>query len=61
MEEEHIEIIPACSVHRESAIVCELLECYNVTKDDQEEEDPINVQVPNTKGDRVVVGPETRI
>jgi hypothetical protein len=36
MEEDHIEIVPACSVHRESTIIHEILEHYNVTKEDQE-------------------------
>jgi hypothetical protein len=58
MEEEHIEIVHMCSAHRESATIHELLECYNVAKEYQEEEDPRNVQVPKTKGEHIVVGPE---
>jgi hypothetical protein len=58
MEEDQIEIVPACSAHRESVTVHELLECYNVTEEDQEEEDPRNVQVPETEGEHTVVGPE---
>ena len=37
--------------------VHELLECYNVTKEDQEEEDPRNVQVLETEGERAIKGP----
>jgi hypothetical protein len=58
MEEVHIEIIPTCSVHRESVTIHKLLECYNVTEEDQEEEDPRNVQVPKTQGDHAVEGLE---
>jgi hypothetical protein len=57
MEEGQVEIVPTCSVHRESVTVHELLECYNVTEEDQEEEDPRNVQVPETEGESDVVGP----
>jgi hypothetical protein len=32
-------------------IVHELLECYNVAKEEQDEEDPRNVQVPETEGE----------
>ena len=35
----------------------ELLECYNVTEEYQEEEDPRNVKVLETEGERTVVGP----
>jgi hypothetical protein len=31
-----------------------LLECYNVTKEEHEEEDPGNVQIPETEGARAV-------
>jgi hypothetical protein len=47
-----------CDVHRVSMTIHELLECYNVTKEDQDEEDPINIQVPETEGEHVVGGPE---
>jgi hypothetical protein len=56
MEKDHIEIVLACIAHRESETVHELLECYNVTKEDEEEEDPRNVQVLETKGERDIVG-----
>jgi hypothetical protein len=45
MEEGQVEIVPTCSVHRESVTTHELLECYNITEDDKEEEDPRNVHV----------------
>jgi len=41
MEEGQVEIVPTCSVHKESMIVHELLECYNVIE--EEKEDPRNV------------------
>ena len=43
-----------CSAHRASMIVHELLECYNVAKEEQSEADPRNIQVPETEGERVV-------
>jgi hypothetical protein len=45
MEEGQVGIVPTCSVHRESVTTHELLECYNITEDDKEEEDPRNVHV----------------
>jgi hypothetical protein len=57
MEEVKIEIVPACSAHKEFVTIYELLECYNVTEEDQEEEDLRNVQVPETEGERGIVGP----
>jgi hypothetical protein len=38
--------------------VHELLECYNVAKEEHDEEDPRNVQVPETEGEQAVEGPE---
>jgi hypothetical protein len=35
-----------------------LLECYNVTEEDQDDEDPHNVQVHETEGERTIEGPE---
>jgi hypothetical protein len=40
-----------CSAHRAKMIVHELLECYNVVKEEHDEEDPRNVQVPKTEGE----------
>jgi hypothetical protein len=51
-------VVPVCNVHRASMTVHELLECYNVAKEEQDEEYPRNVQVPETKGERVVEGPK---
>jgi hypothetical protein len=39
-------------------IVHELLECYNVVKEEHDEEDPRNVKVPETEGEHAVEGPE---
>jgi hypothetical protein len=38
--------------------VQEVLECYNIVGEDQEDEDPRNLQVPETKGEHVVEGPK---
>jgi hypothetical protein len=38
-----MDVVHECSVHRDSMIVHELLECYNVSKEDQDEEDPRNI------------------
>jgi hypothetical protein len=56
--EYQIEILPACREHREVVIVHELLECYNVTEEDQEEKYPRNMQVPETAEEWVKEGPE---
>lgn len=57
MEEGQVEILPTCTAHKESTTIHELLECYNVTEEDQEGEDPRNVQVPQAEGECDVVGP----
>jgi hypothetical protein len=51
-------MVPVCSAHRANMIVHELLECYNVSKEEYDEEDPRNVQVSETEGEWVVEGPE---
>jgi hypothetical protein len=51
-------VVPVCSVHKANMIFHELLECYNVAKEEQDEEYPRNVQVPETGGERAVEGPE---
>jgi hypothetical protein len=56
--EDSIELVPVCSVHRSSVIVREVLECYNVVGEDQEDEDPRNLQIPETEGERAVEGPK---
>jgi hypothetical protein len=38
--EDSIELVPICSTHRYSTMVQEVLECYNVIGEDQEDEDP---------------------
>jgi hypothetical protein len=43
MDKVQVEIVPICSAHRESMPFHKLLECYNVTEEDQEKEDPRNV------------------
>lgn len=57
-EEGPMEVVPVCSTHRAAMIVHELLECYNVSKEEHDEEDPRNVQVPETEGERTVEGLE---
>jgi hypothetical protein len=51
LEEGTMEVVPVCSVHRALMIVHELLECYNVVKEEQEEKYLRNVQVPETEGE----------
>jgi hypothetical protein len=50
-EEGSMEVVSVCSAHRANIIVHELLECYNVAKEEHDEEDPRNVQVPETEGE----------
>ena len=38
--EESIEVISICSVHNASMKIHQLLECYNVSQENQNEEDP---------------------
>ena len=58
LEEEHMKVVPAYNVHRALMISHELLECYNVSKEEQDEEYPRNVQVPKIEGEWVVEEPE---
>jgi hypothetical protein len=46
-----MEVVPLWSAHKANITVHELLECYNVTKEEKYEEDPRNVQVLETKGE----------
>jgi hypothetical protein len=46
-----------CSVHKASMIFLELLECYNMAKEEHDEEDPRNIQVNEKEGERAVEGP----
>jgi hypothetical protein len=48
-------------VHRSTVTVEEVLHCYNVVEEDQEDEDPRNVQIPETEGERAVEGPELEL
>jgi hypothetical protein len=45
-EEGLMEVVPVCDVHRDTMIVHELLECFNVAKEQYDEEDPKNMQIP---------------
>ena len=47
-----MEVIPVCSANKAKMIVREILECYNVAKEEHDEDDPRNVQVPERKGER---------
>jgi hypothetical protein len=50
-EEGSMELVPICDAHGASMIVHELFECYNVAKEEHDEEDLRNFQVPETKGE----------
>jgi len=52
-----MEVVPILDAHIASMTVHELLECYNVANEEHDEEDPKNVQVPETKGEQVVERP----
>jgi hypothetical protein len=58
LEEGTMEVAPVCSAHRASMIVHELLECYNVAKEEIDEEDPGNTKVPHTEGEPILEGLE---
>jgi hypothetical protein len=51
-------VVLVCSAHKASMTVHELMECYNVAKEENDEEDPRNVQVPETEGECAVEGIE---
>jgi hypothetical protein len=57
MKEGQVELVTTCSTHRESTKTHELLECYKITEDDEEEENPRDVHVSETEGECDVVGP----
>jgi hypothetical protein len=48
VEEEAMELISVCNAHDASMTVHKLLECYDVTQDDQDNEDPRKIRVPKT-------------
>jgi hypothetical protein len=41
-----MDVLPMCSAHRASMIVHEIMECYNVDKEYQDEDDLRNIQIP---------------
>jgi len=49
-----MEVVQVCSVHIMTMTIHELFECYNVAKEEHDEEDPKNVQVPKIQGERIV-------
>jgi hypothetical protein len=53
-----MDVVPMGSSHKTSMIVHELLGCYNVAQEDQDKEDPINMQIPETEGKNIVEGPD---
>jgi hypothetical protein len=57
-KEEMMEVVLVCSVHKSKMIFHELLECYNMAKEEYDEEDPRNVQILETEGARSIEGPE---
>jgi hypothetical protein len=56
MEEGQVEIVPKCSAQREFVKAHELLECYNITEDDKEKEDPRNVHISEIEWENNIVG-----
>jgi len=58
IEEESMEVIFVCDTHNTSMMVQRLLECYNVTHEDHDDEYPYNIQVPETEGEQSVEGPK---
>ena len=48
VEEEEMELISVCNAHDASMTVHKLLECYDVTQQDQDNEDPRKMQVQKT-------------
>jgi hypothetical protein len=57
-EEGPMEVVPVYDVHRVAMTIHELLECYNVAKEEHDKEDPRNVKVPEIEGEWVVEGLE---
>jgi hypothetical protein len=52
-----MEVVSMSSAHRANINVHELFEFYNVAKEEQDENDPRNVQVPETEGEQEDEGP----
>jgi len=40
--------------------VCKLLECYNVSKEEYDEEDHMNVHIPKIEGEQAIEGPKLK-
>jgi hypothetical protein len=57
-EIEMMEVVPVCNVHKAKMTVHKILECYNITQEENEEEDPRKVQIHETKIAQVVEGPD---
>jgi hypothetical protein len=53
-----MEVVPICDAHRAVIIVHELLEYYNVSKEEYDEYDPRNVQVLEMEGEWAIEGLE---
>lgn len=49
-----MEVVPLCSAHKASMTTHALLECYNVAKEEQDEEDLRNIQVLEIEGEPAV-------
>jgi hypothetical protein len=56
LEEETMELILVCNEHINNMIVRKLLECYNISKEECDEEDPGNVQIPKIEGEQAIEG-----
>jgi hypothetical protein len=52
-----MEVVYMCSTHRASLKVHKLLEFYNVSQEDQDEEDPRDIQVLEIEGECTIEGP----
>jgi hypothetical protein len=58
LEDGLMEVVSMCSAHITSMIVHELLECYNVVKEEQDEEDPRNMQISEIEVEHTLEGLE---
>jgi hypothetical protein len=56
--EDSIELVPICSMHRSSMTILEVLECYIEVGEDQEDEHPRNLQIPEMEGEHAVDSPK---
>jgi hypothetical protein len=53
-----MEFLPLCSAHKAKMTTQNLLECYNVMKEEYNKEDPRNVQILETEGTCTIEGPD---